>query len=61
MTEGRDWRILLVDDHAAQRAEAPRRLVWHRGYALAVHGDRSTGEGQVNDAELRRGGGSRTW
>ena len=25
------WRILMADDHAPHRADAVRRLAWHRG------------------------------
>jgi hypothetical protein len=54
MTPGRDWRILLVDSYKAQLTDPVRRLAWHRGYVLVVHGGGATGVMQPNDTDLHR-------
>jgi hypothetical protein len=52
MSEGRDWRILLVDAFAPQMTEAVRRCAWLRGYVLCVHGGGATSVCQANDTDL---------
>jgi len=54
MHSGRDWRILFVDGYRAQTTSAVRRLAWHRGYVLIVHGGGTTGITQVNDTDLHQ-------
>jgi len=62
-TEGRDWRILLADDHAPHRSENVWRLCWSRGYILLIHGGGVTPVAQTCDTDLnehvRRGYGNR--
>ncbi len=53
-TEGRDWRILLVDAFLAQTTEAVRRFAWGRKYVLVVIGGGCTGTIQVNDTDLHQ-------
>ena len=52
MAPGRDWRILLVDCFAPQMTDAVRRLAWHRGYVLCIHGGGATSVCQPNDTDL---------
>ena len=54
MHPGRDWRILMVDAFAAQTTPAVRRMAWHKGYVLIVHGGGTTGICQVNDTDLHQ-------
>ena len=39
------WRILMADDHGPHKADAVRKLAWHHGDVLIIHGwgdDRSS-------------------
>ena len=37
MTEGRRWRLLLLDAYAPQMSDSVRRLCWQRGYNYCDH------------------------
>jgi hypothetical protein len=52
MHEGRDWRILLMDDFAAHKSENVRRLAWSRGYVCVIHGGGTTPIAQTPDTDL---------
>ena len=51
-TEGRDWRILLADDHKPHKTENVWNLCWSRGYIRVVHGGGATLVGQTPDTDL---------
>ena len=48
------WRILMADDHAPHRADAVRRLAWHRGWVMIVHGGGTTPVAQPVDTDLNQ-------
>ena len=50
----RRWRILLTDAYAAHMGDNIRRLAWHRGYIVILHGGGTTGAMQVNDTDLHQ-------
>ena len=50
--EGRDWRILLVDDYSAHRTDNVWLLAWERGYILLLHGGGATPVAQTPDTDL---------
>ena len=50
----RRWRILLTDAYAAHMGDNIRRLAWHRGYIVILHGGGTTGVMQVNDTDLHQ-------
>jgi len=50
--EGRDWRVLLVDDYSAHKTRAVWALAWSRGYILLVHGGGVTPVAQTPDTDL---------
>jgi hypothetical protein len=52
MYEGRDYRILLMDDFAAHKSENVRRLAWSRGYIVVIHGGGTTPIAQTPDTDL---------
>ena len=54
MTEGRRWRLLLLDAYAPQMSDSVRRLCWQRGYIVIIHGGGATGVTQVNDTDLHQ-------
>ena len=51
-TEGRDWRIYLLDDFRAHKTKNVRNFCWSRGYVLVVHGGGTTPYGQTCDTDL---------
>ena len=53
-TEGRRWRVILMDAYGPQMSEAVRRLCWKRGYVVIIHGGGATGVTQVNDTDLHQ-------
>ena len=48
------WRILMADDHGPHKTEAVRRLAWHHGDELIVHGEGTTAVGQPVDTDLNQ-------
>jgi hypothetical protein len=54
LTEGRRWRVILMDAYGPQMSEAVRRLCWSRGYVVIIHGGGATGVTQVNDTDLHQ-------
>ena len=54
LTEGRRWRVILMDAYGPQMSEAVRRLCWQRGYVVIIHGGGATGVTQVNDTDLHQ-------
>ena len=52
MTEGRRWRILLLDAYSAHLTERVRRCAWHKGYVVITHGGGASSICQTNDTDL---------
>ena len=50
----RRWRILITDAFSAHMGDNIRRLAWHRGYIVILHGGGTTGVMQVNDTDLHQ-------
>ena len=52
MTDGRRWRILLLDAYSAHLSERVRVCAWHRGYVVVTHGGGASAVTQTNDTDL---------
>ena len=50
--EGRDWRLLLLDDFGPHKTDNVWALCWSRGYIRVVHGGGATPVGQTPDTDL---------
>jgi hypothetical protein len=50
--EGRDWRVILLDDYVCHRTENVWNLCWSRGYVRVVHGGGTTPIAQTPDTDL---------
>jgi hypothetical protein len=46
------WRLLFCDAYRAHDGEAVRRLAWHHGAVVVLHGGGTTGVAAVNDTHL---------
>ena len=51
-SEGRDWRIMMMDDYSAHKTENVWNLCWSRGYVRIVHGGGVTPYTQTCDTDL---------
>ena len=52
MTDGRRWRILLLDAYSAHLSKRVRVCAWHRGYVVITHGGGASAVTQTNDTDL---------
>ena len=52
MTDGRRWRILLLDAYSAHLSERVRVCAWQRGYVVVTHGGGASAVTQTNDTDL---------
>ena len=53
-TPERRWRIIWGDDARAHKTENAKRLAWHRGYVLLLHGGGATPVVQTPDTDLNQ-------
>jgi len=53
-TDGRRWRVMLMDAYGPQMSDNVRRLCWSRGYIVIIHGGGATGVTQVNDTDCHQ-------
>jgi hypothetical protein len=51
-SEGREWKIILLDDYAAHKTDNVWNICWSRGYVRVVHGGGCTPIGQTPDTDL---------